>query len=78
MATYTIYNPKSSNNFTSKKMTADRAIEAIESEAELMVLNGWEMLQELTHYPSQHRYGIRMAKMDGDRILENCHLFVSL
>lgn len=78
MATYTIYNPKSSNNFTSKKMTADRAIEAIESEAELMVLNGWEMLQELTHYPSQHRYGIRMAKMDGDQIIERCHLFVSL
>lgn len=78
MATYTIYNPKSSNNFTSKKMTADRAIEAIESEAELMVLNGWEMLQELTHYPSQHRYGIRMAKMDGDQIIERCHLFVTL
>jgi len=78
MATYTIYNPKSSNNFTSKKMTADRAIEAIESEAELMVLNGWEMLQELTHYPSQHRYGIRMAKMEGDQIIERCHLFVTL
>lgn len=78
MATYTIYNESKREGRTHKGLTVDQAIEKIQNLAEDMASSGWTITQPFSHYPSQHRYGIRLAIMEGDRLTNRVHLFVSL
>ncbi len=78
MATYTIYNEAKNAGRTHKAESVEQAIQQIENLAEDMVSAGFTITQELSHYPRKHQYGIHLAIMEGDRLTNRVHLFVSL
>ena len=78
MATYTIYNETKREGRTKKAESVEKAIEQIQNLAEDMESAGFTITQQLSHYTHKHQYGIRLAIMEGDRLTNRVHLFVSL
>ncbi len=78
MATYTIYNETKRQGRTHKTATVEQAIEKIQNLAEDMASSGWTVTQEFSHYTHKHQFGIRLAIMEGDKLTNRVHLFVSL
>ena len=72
MATYTIYNESKREGRTHKAESVQQAL------AEDMAASGWTITQEFSHYTHRHQYGIRLAIMEGDKLTNRVHLFVTL
>ena len=78
MATYTIYNESKREGRTHKGLTTEQAVEKIQSLAADMEGSGWTITQPFSHYTHKHQYGIRLAIMEGDKLTNRVHLFVTL
>ena len=78
MATYTIYNESKKEGRTHKTATVEQAVEKIQNLAEDMAASGWTITQPFSHYTHKHQYGIRLAIMEGDKLTNRVHLFVTL
>ena len=78
MATYTIYNESKREGRTHKAESVQQAVDKIQALAEDMAASGWTITQPFSHYTHKHQYGIRLAIMEGDKLTNRVHLFVTL